>query len=117
MDYNNICSICGKFSYLTKPCGCKQTLVYEDYKPFAVAPFVDKEIGYCSICGFKNTKYEKCNCVGKQHTLLPVITPSKEPYGLLDLYEELGKCNWLGTDAGWDRAIDTVRGHIREQLV
>ena len=35
---------------------------------------------------------------------------------LEDLYDELGKCNWLGADAGWDRAIDTVRAHIKEKL-
>jgi len=33
-----------------------------------------------------------------------------------DLYDDLGKMKWVGSDSGWDLAIDAVRKHLVEHF-
>ena len=43
-------------------------------------------------------------------------TVQRKPYDLTDLYDELGRYNWIGADAGWEKAIVAVREEIKKMI-
>ena len=165
IDYNSICTQCGKFSCdcghkteyinsrcamcgekntLLEPCNCQTPAI--DYNKLVKAvedaaadPCPGRSQKKCPYCRKCHSVFEICKdnpnymtginidelipapmpeyvhpgtITTSSHTLWPV----KDTKDLEELYDELGKCNWLGADDGWDRAIDTVREHIREKI-
>jgi len=86
------CSVCGKFVSIGEPCDCnaKKTIKYRVLGP--------------SVSETHNTGTSAVN------------TSATSMCRLEDLYNDLGTLKWLGSDDGWDRAIEAVRAEIKKRL-
>lgn len=100
---------CGALNSANTPecnCSCGSD---KDWCPTSPT-IVSKSINICKHCGSWHGPFEVCP-----------ITIAKEPEtkddkSLEELYDELGKLKWLGSDRGWDLAIEAVRARIKEML-
>lgn len=61
------------------------------------------------------TLFTKESKVAEQPVSVPV-QPTRKPYDLTDLYDELGRFNWAGADTGWEKAISAVREEIKKMV-
>ena len=82
------CSVCGKFTSLGEPCDCNSK---------------------CSTKAIEGSK------IGSR-LILATTKCAEKTTPLEELYNELGTLKWIGSDNGWDKAIEAVRTEIKKRL-